>query len=200
VLNAPGDPLKWTKNEVQLATGRLVLRPVRAEDAGDFFAALRESIPEISPWMDWCTPEYSPEMAQAWASSRPEAWDSGTAYCFAIRDAQDGSLLGGCNLSQIQRNVRLANLSYWVRTSRTRQGVASAATRLVARFGIEQVGLIRVEVLAAVENLASQRTAEKAGARREGVLRNRLVVRDRIYEAVMFSLIPEDLEERGRGR
>jgi len=33
-------------------------------------------------------------------------------------------------------------------------------------------------------------TAEKAGATREGILRNRLVVRDKVYDAVMFSLIP----------
>jgi len=36
-------------------------------------------------------------------------------------------------------------------------------------------------------------TAEKAGATREGILRNRLVVRDKVYDAVMFSLIPGDL-------
>jgi len=36
-------------------------------------------------------------------------------------------------------------------------------------------------------------TAEEAAATREGILRNRLVVRDKVYDAVMFSLIPGDL-------
>jgi RimJ/RimL family protein N-acetyltransferase len=34
--------------------------------------------------------------------------------------------------------------------------------------------------------------AEKAGAKREGVLRNRLIVRENVLDAVMWSLIPQD--------
>jgi RimJ/RimL family protein N-acetyltransferase len=34
--------------------------------------------------------------------------------------------------------------------------------------------------------------AEKSGARQEGVLRNRMRVRDDIFDAIMYSLVPED--------
>lgn len=64
---------------------------------------------------------------------------------------------------------------------------------LVARFGFDELKLRRIEIVAAINNKASQRVAEKAGATREGILRNRLVVRDKVYDAVMFSLIPGDL-------
>ena len=50
----------------------------------------------------------------------------------------------------------------------------------------------RLEILAAVDNIASQRVAEKAGAIREGIMRNRLVIHGKLYDAVMFSLIPGD--------
>jgi RimJ/RimL family protein N-acetyltransferase len=63
----------------------------------------------------------------------------------------------------------------------------------MARFSFEQVGLHRDEILAAVPNVASQRVAEKAGAVREGVLRNRLLIGGESQDAVLFSLIPEDL-------
>ncbi len=42
---------------------------------------------------------------------------------------------------------------------------------------------------------ASQRVAEKAGATREGIERNRHVVREKVYDVIMFSLIPDDLKE-----
>jgi len=45
----------------------------------------------------------------------------------------------------------------------------------------------------ATPNKASQRVAEKAGAVREGVLRNAMLVREIIYDAVMFSIIPQDV-------
>ncbi|GAI29263.1 unnamed protein product, partial [marine sediment metagenome] len=75
----------------------------------------------------------------------------------------------------------------------TKRDVASAAVRLLAQFGFKKLKLNRIEVKAAVGNKASQRVAEKIGAKREGILRNRMVVHDRVYDMVMFSLIPEDL-------
>jgi RimJ/RimL family protein N-acetyltransferase len=83
-------------------------------------------------------------------------------------------------------------LGYWVRSRRRGQGIAARAARLVARFGFERLGLLRAEIVVAVGNTASLRAAEKSGAQREGVLRNRITVRDKIYDAVMYSLIPQD--------
>ena len=42
--------------------------------------------------------------------------------------------------------------------------VATAAALLVARFGFDELGLQRIEIIAAVSNKASQRVAEKIGA------------------------------------
>jgi RimJ/RimL family protein N-acetyltransferase len=81
-----------------------------------------------------------------------------------------------------------------VRTTAAGKGVASKASRLVARFGFEEVGLQRIEVLAAVSNIPSQRVAEKIGAVREAVLRKRLLIGSASHDAVMFSLVAEDLQ------
>ena len=101
-------------------------------------------------------------------------------------------LLGGCGLNHIDRSWNLANLVYWVRTSQTRKGIATRATRLLARFGCEVLELDRIEIVVAVGNEPSLRVAQKAGARREGVLRNRLHINGIGVEAVMHSLIPAD--------
>jgi len=47
--------------------------------------------------------------------------------------------------------------------------------------------------MADIDNERSQRVAEKSGARREGVLRNRLVIREQVRDVVLFSLTPEDM-------
>ncbi len=57
------------------------------------------------------------------------------------------------------------------RTGQTGQGIATAAVRLIARFGFEDLGLLRLlELLIAADNLASRRVAEKVGATFEGVV------------------------------
>lgn len=188
--------MKHINKDLQLTSGLILLRPYRPSDANHLYEAVRESIAECSVWMPWCHADYSIEEAKSWLKLRPEAWENALEYEFAITDSRDASYLGACGLNHISRENRSANLGYWVRTSRIRQGIATTATLLLARFGFNELKLNRIEILAATGNEASQRVAEKIGAIREGVLRNRLVVRDKMYDMVMFSLIASDLNTK----
>jgi ribosomal-protein-serine acetyltransferase len=177
----------------ELSDGRILIRPLRAEDAGAMYEAVRESIPEVSPWLPWCHAGYSMEETTAFLAAREEAWGDDEGYGFGIFDAESGAFLGGVGLNFINRVHQCGNMGYWVRSSRTGRGVASAAARLAARFGLESCGLQRVEILAAVGNHASQHVAEKAGAVREGILRKRLLVNGEAQDAVLYSFVAEDL-------
>jgi ribosomal-protein-serine acetyltransferase len=170
------------------------LRPVEAADGQQIHAGLRESMGQIAPWMPWCHPGYSMEEACRWGQSRASAWAIGEAYDFVIIDPITSRIAGVCGLTSISRNNNFANLGYWVRTSCTNRGLATLAARCVARFGFEHLGLSRIEIVVAVGNAASLRVAQKTGALREGVLRNRSVVNERTFDAVMFSLIPADFQ------
>lgn len=63
----------------------------------------------------------------------------------------------------------------------------------MAQFAFEELKYSRLEIVVATGNMSSLRVAEKAGARREGVLRNRLILHGKLHDAVMHSLVPEDL-------
>jgi ribosomal-protein-serine acetyltransferase len=173
--------------------GRIGIRPYRDNDVDAMFAAASESARELSAWMAWYHAGYARTDSEAFVRSRAAEWEKGEQYSFVIHDAGTGQFLGGVGLNFINRLHRFANLGYWVRTGQTRRSVATTATRLMARFGFEELGFNRLEIVVATGNAASQRVAEKVGARREGVLRKRLVLRDQAHDAVMFSLVPEDL-------
>lgn len=172
--------------DARITNDTLLLRPYRTDDADSLYEAATESISAIHPWMPWCHPNYQRSESVAWIAHTLEAW--GREFNFAIC-TPDGRLVGGCGLNLIVVEYMMANLGYWVRSSAHHQGLASSATRLLARWGIETLGLRRVEIVAAIGNEPSQRTALRAGAHREAVLRNRLDAGD----AVMFSIIPADL-------
>ena len=179
--------------EVQLTEGSILIRTYRAEDAGTLYEAARESIAEVSVWLPWCHENYSIEESREFVSSRAQAAQGDEWYSFAIFEGDSGRFLGGVGLNFFNRVHQMANLGYWVLTSAVGRGVATSATRLVARFGFEHLGLHRIEIVAAAGNIASQRVAEKAGAVREGVLRKRLLINGDSQDAVLFSLTPEDL-------
>jgi RimJ/RimL family protein N-acetyltransferase len=175
-----------------LTDGVILMRPFRFADAEETFAAVRESLADLKPWMSFAHDGYSIQETKDFIRITRARWQEGTLFAFAITDAKTGSILGGCSLSHIHPVYHLCNLGYWVRTSRRGEGIAVRATRLAARYAFEQVGLIRVEVVMAVGNMASRRVAEKAGAHYEGILHNRMVVGREIYDAHMYSLIPSD--------
>ena len=188
-----GDIIKDYKN-ILLTDGIVSLMPVSLADADVQYRAIRESLAEISPWLPFAHKDYSIKETKDFLKKRcPIGWKKDTEYSFKIIDPKDNSFMGGCGLNAIDFDNHRANLGYWVRTSRTRDGVATAATLLLAKWGFKVAGLRRIEILVAVGNQRSQRVAEKAGAHREGVLRNRLYMYEKYHDAVMYSLIPGDI-------
>lgn len=175
--------------------GRTILvRPHKPGDLGPLFAAVRESIPEISPWLPWCHPAFAADELAGFIEASRSGWSEKSQYQFAIFDATNGLALGGISLTHLVKANRLANMGYWVRTSATRRGVASEAVKLVAAYGFRQLGLGRIEIAALPQNIASRRVAERAGAQYEGVVRNRLVMHGTSHNAALYSLIPGDLD------
>ena len=158
------------------------------------FQAIQESLAEVSPWLPELDAGLTLEDVGSYIESQPSLRTERKAHNFAIVDAHDTRILGGCGLTHVNWQHHLANLYYWVRSSRTGCGIASAATAQLAKFGFETLGLHRIEIVVAIGNPASIRVAEKVGATREGMLRNRITVNGTIHNAFMYSLVPSDLE------
>lgn len=176
----------------EITDGVILMRPFRFEDAEGIYPAVRESLTELKPWMSFAYDGYSLNDSKEFIRITRARWSEGTLFAFAITDKKTGSILGGCSLSHIHPVYHLCNLGYWVRTSRHGEGIAGRATKLAARYAFEKVGLVRVEIVIAIGNEASIRVAEKVGAHYEGLLRNRMVVGREVYDAYMYSLVPQD--------
>jgi ribosomal-protein-serine acetyltransferase len=179
-------------NQPLLTDKVVVLRRFHPRDVDALYAAASESLDDLIPWMTWAHPAYSRGDVKDYIRIVGESWDAGRYYALAITDARDGTMLGAASLSHIHPVYNFCNLGYWIRSSHRGNGLASRAARLTAKFGFEQLGLIRVEVVVAAGNEASFKVAEKSGAHREGILRDRVTVREQIHDAVMFSFIRSD--------
>jgi len=152
-----------------LSDGRISIRAYVPGIELAVYEAARESVREVGPWMRTWRDGATYAAAARHVAESVHAWHTGAWYDFAITRADSAVFLGRVGLDQISAS-RTANVGYWVRTGQTRQGIATAAVRLIARFGFEDLGLRRLELLIAVDNVASRRVAEKAGATLEGVL------------------------------
>ena len=67
--------------------------------------------------------------------------------------------------------------------------MATEAASLITDFGFNQLSLNRLEIVTLPINSACRRVAEKAGAKYEGILQQRLIVHGEALDACMYSLV-----------
>jgi RimJ/RimL family protein N-acetyltransferase len=169
----------------------VMIRPYEPGDVQCLFEAARESVSTVGVWLGWCTPDFNLESAQAWVDLQTEAFKAGREYEFVIC-SESGRFLGGCGLNSLDRPNARANLGYWVRSSSTQRGVATNAARQLAQWAFQNTDLVRLEIVVAQGNAPSLRVAQKVGAIRESILRQRLCIHGTHHDAIMFSVIKSD--------
>lgn len=171
----------------------ITIRPYTVEDVPAAYEAIMASVNEVQPFLPWCHPGYTLHELRTWVETQVAQFQAGKIFEFVIV-SEEGRFLGGCGLNTIDWDNRRANLGYWIRSSATRGGAATEATRLLARWGFENTTLNRLELVISTKNLASLRVATKAGAVHEGILRSRLLLHGETHDAAVFSFTRRDFE------
>ncbi|MPQ97076.1 GNAT family N-acetyltransferase [Modestobacter sp. I12A-02628] len=179
------DPLP-AGDQPTLRGAGLRLRPWRDDDADAVAAACQD--PEIQRWTTVPVPYRHEDAAFFVGPLARQTWAEGGAL-FAVEGA--GGLLGSMGLHHLVDG--LGAVGYWTVPAARGRGVTSEALRVLSRWLLTERGAVRVELVAEPANTGSCRVAERAGFRREGVLRSRMLLRGERVDVAMYSLLPADL-------
>jgi RimJ/RimL family protein N-acetyltransferase len=96
-------------------------------------------------------------------------WRDGTGAAFAIVDAATDRLLGA--VTRFGPEGHQATFGLWLGPDARGRGVGTRSLRLVADWTFATTAAIRLDTFIMVGNETSNRMVERAGFRREGVLR-----------------------------
>ena len=178
----------WENVLVELTDGLIVLRALREADVPFIVAACSD--PETSRFTIALPFPYTEDDARAYVSAAADSWRAAERRPYAITDPASDTLIGAI---EVGLGVE-GSIGYWVAPGSRRQGVATRALTLLARWAVTEGGVERLELVTHPENRASQRVAEKAGFVREGVLRSHTRFREGRRDSVLFSFLPSDLD------
>jgi RimJ/RimL family protein N-acetyltransferase len=173
----------------ELTDGVIGLRPLRPDDAPAIYEAC---IDPLTQRFTVSLPDpYRPEDAREFVELAAEWAAAGEEQAFAIVEPPADEWVGTISIRFGER----ASVGYMVAPRARGRGVATRALVLAAGWAISERGVERLELTTHVDNVASQRVAEKAGFVREGMLRAYLKSRrdGRRRDSVMFSLLPGEL-------
>lgn len=139
------------------------MRLMRTSDAAKLAAAYVRNRDHLAYW-DPARPEefYTETWQAADIARRLVAHEAGTDYLFGLFAGE--RIVGRFNLTSIVRGpFQSSSLGYWVDSSYTRRGLASAAVDAIIEMAREDLGLHRIEASTLRDNVSSQRVLLKAG-------------------------------------
>ena len=176
-----------------LSDGLVTLRPWIERDVPAIVSACNDQ--DIAWWLDQVPQPYSEADGRTYVAMTRRGWKDGTHASFAVTDSATGEVLGSIGIHWLDLDNGVAEVGYWIRGESRGRGIATRATRLASRWALTECGIRRLQLRADQRNVASQRVAEAAGFRREGVLRSmRFNMRQgRRVDFAMYSLLADEL-------
>lgn len=172
---------------------RLVLRPFRRRDVGPIDEAVRQSLPELAPWLPWAGSGYSRSVAQRFVRDSISSWNEGKAWDFAIRFVEgEPGHVGNVSVWFTSRQNGIGEVGYWIRSDLTRRGLGTEATARVLEVAFDELQMHKVMLRIAVGNEGSERLAQKLGFLFEGTLREEVKVGSRWLDHTVWSLLDRE--------
>jgi RimJ/RimL family protein N-acetyltransferase len=170
----------------------VALRPWREDDVPDRMMLFADPLVQRFSWPH--SEPYTEADARAFFAYARRAPADERELAFAlVSPDDDADVLGGGSLHAVELPERRAAVGYWLAAHARGRGAATHATRLLARWGFERLGLERLELTCAPDNVASQHVAERCGFTREGLLRSHMRFKGGRRDTIVYSLLPGEL-------
>lgn len=169
-----------------LASERLWLRFLNEADLPALYEI--HSHPEVMRY--WNFPPWTKiEQAQQMLNDTLEAYQDGSGLRLGIERKADQTLIGACSLFQFHETSRRAEIGYLLGRPHWGFGYMHEALQALLDYAFNRMNLNRLEADIDPRNLASAKTLERLGFKREGHLRERWIVGDEITDTWLYGLL-----------
>lgn len=155
--------MAWLQSDIprRIVTDDLVIRCLEVSDANQVVDAVAESLPELLQWMPWA--QFEPqsvtqreELIKQWGKD----WEEKKNFPVGIfRNDQ----LVGCSGFHLRHGDGQLELGYWVRTSWSRQGIATRTSQALTDVAFALPEVQEVLIAHDIANVRSQSIPMRLG-------------------------------------
>lgn len=173
-----------------IRTSRLILRPFSVDDYKEMFSSW-VSDEEVTRFLTWSSHEDSSVtklILSEWAGHYKEE----DYLNWAVVYNEYNALIGNISAVSYDKDLKQVEIGYCYSRRYWGKGLATEALKAVIDFIFSHSDTIRIQAKHDVLNPASGRVMEKAGMRREGVLRKASKNRRGIVDVAIYSILRDD--------
>jgi ribosomal-protein-serine acetyltransferase len=152
------------------------LRPFTAADADELHALIEANRDRLRPWMPWADQDRDGTRAYL----REVTSDPRDVQCAIVCD---GRLVGAIG---VVFPVGIPMVGYWLSGDAVGHGIVARALEALTAHAFEDLGLARLELRAAVDNVRSRNVAERAGFRLVRTIPHAAVINGRSVDHVVY--------------
>lgn len=169
-----------------LETQRLILRKITTDDANNILTYLSDE--EVMQYYG-LAPFSSIKDALDEISWYHSIEENKTGIRWGITLKESGVVIGSCGFHNTVAQHFRSEIGFELSRDHWRKGIAGEAIGAIIDYGFGQMNFQRIEALIEPSNMASQKTVEKLGFIREGLLRNYEFTNGKFDDLYMYSLL-----------
>ena len=182
-----------------LQTPRLILRNFTETDLEPFLAYRNE--PEVAKYQGWDFP-YARDKAERFISSMMNkiALKQGDWLQYAIALKETDELIGDLGVYAKREDARQVAIGFTIASKHWRKGYAFEVIPFLLEYLFEDMDMHRVIADCDSENIASYRTLEKLGFRREAHFVDSFLFKGAYTSEYHYALLQREWHERSKPR
>lgn len=151
------------------------------------FSVIDANRQHLRPWLSWVDgtlkEEHSLEYIRA---ARQEQYDQ-KSIAFGI--FKEGRLIGGIGMHHWDRQLKKAQIGYWLVKDQEGLGILNMCAKTVFRYLFEQLQLNKIELHHLPGNARSAAVAQRLHFRIEGILRDSVIMNGTLTDLVINGLL-----------
>lgn len=174
------------ESDIFIEGERVDLRTVEMEDI-DF---LKKNIndPKIRKYLDQSSP-YNQIREKEFIENTSKSEDQ---IHFLITDSEDDERLGMISLMDINKTIGKAEIGLWITSEHQEEGFGTEASKLVTKYGFEELRLNRIYARVYDHNPRSISIWEKLDYRKEGILREAGYKDGRFVNLLIYGILKKE--------
>jgi len=190
------DALRAQENKYMLAyrriTSDLCLELVSPYSVEAVYRLVEENRKYLSEYLTWVEKTTSSEQVLENTKKALTSFSERKSIDYLVIEKDE--VIGRISIWLVDENTCTYEIGYWIIEQKKNLGIITSCVREVMDVGIEYLNAEKYEITCIVENIGSNRIAQKNGFSLEGTKRNAIRVNNKVYNMNQYGLLKEEYE------